>query len=134
MSRDAVGSVWGRLAGTEGGRAFVTGSHVDSQTPGGRFDGVLGVIGGVIALRTLRETFGAPRRPVEVVSLCEEEGSRFTEASFWGSRAITGQIGPAFETHALGLTNRCGRFRNGAPTAKWRSRAGTAVFRPALRG
>lgn len=94
VRRDAVGSVWGRLDGTEGGRAYITGSHVDSQTPGGRFDGVLGVICGVIALRTLRETFGNPRRPVEVVSLCEEEGSRFTEASFWGSRAITGQIGP----------------------------------------
>ena len=94
VRRDAVGSVWGRLEGTEGGRAFVTGSHVDSQTPGGRFDGVLGVIGAVVALRTLRETFGPPRRPIEAVSLCEEEGSRFPEASFWGSRAITGKIGP----------------------------------------
>lgn len=94
VRRDAVGSVWARLDGREGGSAFVTGSHVDSQTPGGRFDGALGVISGVIALRTLRETYGMPRRPVEVVSLCEEEGSRFTEASFWGSRAITGRIGP----------------------------------------
>lgn len=94
VRRDAVGSVWGRLEGTDGGHAFVTGSHVDSQTPGGRFDGVLGVIGAVVAVRALREAFGPPRRPIEVVSLCEEEGSRFTEASFWGSRAITGQIGP----------------------------------------
>jgi len=94
VRRDAVGNIWGRLDGTEGGRAIVSGSHVDSQTPGGRFDGVLGVIGAVVAVRTLRETFGPPRRPIEVVSLCEEEGSRFTEASFWGSRAITGQIGP----------------------------------------
>jgi allantoate deiminase len=94
VRRDAVGSVWGRLEGTEGGRVIVTGSHIDSQTPGGRFDGALGVIGAVVAVRTLRKSFGAPRRPIEVVSLCEEEGSRFPEASFWGSRAITGQIGP----------------------------------------
>jgi allantoate deiminase len=94
VRRDAVGSVWGRLEGTEGGKAIVTGSHVDSQTPGGRFDGVLGVISAVIALRALRETFGPPRRSIEAVSLCEEEGSRFPEASFWGSRAITGKIGP----------------------------------------
>jgi allantoate deiminase len=92
--RDAVGNVWGRLNGTEGGKAVVTGSHIDSQAPGGRFDGALGVIGAVVAVRTLRERFGTPRRPIEVVSLCEEEGSRFPEASFWGSRAITGQIGP----------------------------------------
>jgi allantoate deiminase len=94
VRRDAVGSVWGRLEGTNGGGSIVSGSHVDSQTPGGRYDGVLGVIAAVIALRTLRETFGAPRRPIEAVSLCEEEGSRFPEASFWGSRAITGKIAP----------------------------------------
>jgi allantoate deiminase len=94
VSCDAVGNVWGRLEGTEGGRAVVAGSHIDSQAPGGRFDGALGVIGAVIAARALRVRFGAPRRPIEVVSLCEEEGSRFPEASFWGSRAITGQIGP----------------------------------------
>jgi allantoate deiminase len=94
VRRDAVGSVWGRLEGTNGGGSIVSGSHVDSQTPGGRYDGVLGVIAAVIAVRTLRETFGAPRRPIEAVSLCEEEGSRFPEASFWGSRAITGKIAP----------------------------------------
>lgn len=94
VRRDAVGNVWGRMEGTEGGHAIVTGSHIDSQTPGGRFDGALGVIGAVVAGRALHEQFGAPRRPIEVVSLCEEEGSRFPEASFWGSRAITGQIGP----------------------------------------
>ncbi len=94
VRRDAVGNVWGRLDGSEGGRAVVSGSHIDSQRPGGRFDGALGVVGAVVALRTLKERFGPPRRPLEAVALCEEEGSRFPAANFWGSRAITGRIRP----------------------------------------
>jgi allantoate deiminase len=48
----------------------------------------------VIALRTLREQFGMPRRTLEAVSLCEEEASRFHATNFWGSRAIIGDIRP----------------------------------------
>jgi allantoate deiminase len=90
---DAVGNVWGRLAGSEDGPVVATGSHIDSQNPGGRYDGALGVIAGIIALRTLREQFGTPRRTLEAVSLCEEEASRFHATNFWGSRAIIGAIG-----------------------------------------
>src|SRR5690606_19840668 len=46
------------------------------------------------ALRTLKERFGQPRRTLEAVSFCEEEGSRFPAANWWGSRAVTGDIGP----------------------------------------
>ena len=91
---DAVGNVWGRLVGTEAGPVVATGSHIDSQNPGGRYDGALGVIAGIIALRALREQFGEPRRTLEAVSLCEEEASRFHATNFWGSRAIVGAIGP----------------------------------------
>ena len=42
-------------------------------------------------MRALKEQVGRPRRTLEVVSLCEEEGSRFPSRSFWGSRAITGE-------------------------------------------
>jgi allantoate deiminase len=94
VRRDAVGSVWGRLAGSEDGPSIATGSHIDSQTPGGRYDGALGVIAGLVALRTLREQFGTPRRTLEAVSLCEEEASRFHATGFWGSRAIIGTISP----------------------------------------
>jgi allantoate deiminase len=90
--RDAVGNVWGRLDGTDGGKSIVSGSHIDSQAPGGRFDGVLGVVSALTALRTLKEQFGQPKRTLELVSLCEEESSRFPAANFWGSRAITGAI------------------------------------------
>jgi len=92
--RDAVGNVWGTLAGTEGGPAVATGSHIDSQNPGGRYDGALGVIAAIVAVRSLREQFGRPKRTLEVVSLCEEEASRFHATNFWGSRAIIGTIGP----------------------------------------
>jgi len=40
----------------------------------------------------LKAQFGQPKRTLEAVSLCEEEGSRFPSANFWGSRAITGAI------------------------------------------
>lgn len=92
VERDAVGNVWGFLAGSDGGNAIVTGSHVDSQCPGGRFDGALGIIAGLLAVSALKERFGPPRRPLAVVSLAEEEASRFPAANFWGSRAIIGRI------------------------------------------
>lgn len=91
---DAVGNVWAKLEGSEGGKSIVTGSHFDSQLPGGRFDGILGVIAGIAALGALKEHFGTPKRTLEAVALCEEESSRFPTAGFWGSRAITGRIHP----------------------------------------
>ncbi len=92
VERDAAGNVWGFLAGTDGGKAIVTGSHVDSQCPGGRFDGALGIIAGLLAVKALKQHYGAPRRPLAVVSLAEEEASRFPAANFWGSRAIIGRV------------------------------------------
>ena len=94
VERDAVGNVWGYLDGVEAsGGVIGTGSHIDSQNPGGRFDGALGVLAGIAALGALRERFGQPTRTLAVVSLVEEEASRFPTANFWGSRAIVGRIG-----------------------------------------
>jgi allantoate deiminase len=95
VHQDAVGNVWARLEGSEPGPSIATGSHIDSQVPGGRYDGVLGVIAAVIALRALKERCGIPRRTLEVVSFCEEEGSRFPTTNWWGSRAVTGVIAPS---------------------------------------
>jgi allantoate deiminase len=94
VRRDPVGNIWGRLEGNAGGRAIVSGSHLDSQRPGGRYDGALGAIAALVAIRALHEQFGQPRRPLEALAFCEEEGSRFPAARFWGSRAITGAIAP----------------------------------------
>lgn len=92
--RDAVGNQWGRLEGSEPGPTVVTGSHIDTQLPGGRYDGALGVIAGILAARTLRERFGQPRTSIDVVSFCQEEGSRFPGANLWASRVITGLTDP----------------------------------------
>lgn len=94
VERDAVGNVWGYLDGeAAAGEIIATGSHIDSQNPGGRFDGALGVVAGIVALGALREQFGPPQRTLAVVSLVEEEASRFAAANFWGSRAVIGRIG-----------------------------------------
>jgi allantoate deiminase len=102
VSQDAVGNVWARLPGTESGTSIVAGSHIDSQKPGGRYDGALGTVGALIALATLRERCGAPKRTLEAVALCEEEASRFPSATFWGSRAICGEIAPGEAETILG--------------------------------
>lgn len=90
--RDAAGNVWGRLEGKSDAPAVVTGSHIDSQTPGGRFDGALGVAGGLAAVAALASQLGRPERTIEVVSFSEEEASRFRTANMWGSRAVTGGV------------------------------------------
>jgi len=100
--RDAVGNVWAKLPGSESGKAIVSGSHIDTQKPGGRYDGALGALAALIALKALREQFGMPRRTLEAVALCEEEGSRFPTAGFWGSRAIVGRINPGDPNHIKG--------------------------------
>lgn len=92
MRRDAVGNLWARLEGEEAGPAIVSGSHIDSQCPGGRYDGALGTVAALCSLAALKAQAGKPKRPLEAVVFCEEEGSRFPTAAFWGSRAIVGKI------------------------------------------
>ncbi|MGC5772314.1 Zn-dependent hydrolase [Paenibacillus pabuli] len=93
---DQSGNLYGTLHGTgprEGtdmeDPPIVTGSHMDTVVHGGKYDGAYGVAAGVLALAYLQSQFGAPKRTLQVVSLCEEEGSRFPFA-YWGSRSITG--------------------------------------------
>ena len=88
---DAVGNVFGRLPGSGDG-VLLTGSHVDTVPSGGRYDGALGVVGGLAALAALRHV-GTPATTLEVVSLCEEESSRYA-ANFFGTRAMLGLIAP----------------------------------------
>ncbi|MRH44337.1 allantoate deiminase [Aquibacillus halophilus] len=87
---DSVGNLFGRLTGTEKkSKTILTGSHIDSVTNGGVYDGVYGIIASLIAVERLYKKYGAPKKTIEVVSLCEEEGSRFP-ITFWGSGNITG--------------------------------------------
>jgi allantoate deiminase len=91
---DCVGNLFGRLAGrgAESG-VVLTGSHVDTVRSGGKFDGAYGIAASLTAVRYLRERFGPPIRPIEVVSFCEEEGSRFPLA-YWGSGNVSGVFHP----------------------------------------
>ena len=91
VREDAVGNLFGRLRGGDDSRTILTGSHLDTVPLGGKFDGALGILAGLVALWALREQAGQPRRSLEVVALCEEEGSRF-EAHYWGTRAMLGLI------------------------------------------
>ena len=93
VRRDAVGNLWGRVEGSRGGRAIVTGSHIDTVRGGGALDGALGVVAGVEAVTSLWAMFGRPTRILECVAICEEEGSRF-DANFWGARAIADRLEP----------------------------------------
>src|SRR5439155_18022339 len=90
---DAVGNVWGHLAGREPGPPVVAGSHFDTVPDGGKYDGQLGHVGALVAVDALRRQLGQPRRSLAVLAACEEEGSRFN-CNFWASRAITGAIAP----------------------------------------
>jgi allantoate deiminase len=85
---DAAGNLIGRWqAGA--GPAVVVGSHVDTVPSGGRFDGALGVVAAVHAVRLLQDEGFAPKRPLWVVAFMDEEGTRFNSALF-GSRAFAG--------------------------------------------
>ncbi|GGG79643.1 allantoate deiminase [Paenibacillus radicis (ex Gao et al. 2016)] len=87
---DRVGNLYGRLEGSNRNAPVVlTGSHIDSVVSGGRYDGTYGIAAGLAALAYLKETYGEPLHTLELVSFCEEEGSRFPLA-YWGSGNATG--------------------------------------------
>jgi hydantoinase/carbamoylase family amidase len=85
---DAAGNLLGRWP-APAGPAVMTASHLDTVPDGGAFDGVLGVLAAVEAIRILREEGFEPARPIWVGSFMDEEGTRFGTALF-GSRAFCG--------------------------------------------
>jgi allantoate deiminase len=90
-SFDSVGNLFGRLSGTaKDSKTILVGSHVDTVVNGGKYDGAYGIAAGMVAVNRLYQTYGQPKKSIEVVSLCEEEGSRFP-LTYWGSGNITGK-------------------------------------------
>ena len=78
---DEMGNIFGRRPGKNNELPPVmSGSHTDSQPKGGRFDGTLGVMGALEALRTLHENNIETERPIVIVDWTNEEGSRFAPA------------------------------------------------------
>lgn len=87
---DRVGNVFVRREGKRPDLpAVATGSHLDTQPTGGRFDGVYGVLAGLEVLRTLHDVRIETDRALEVVVWTNEEGSRFSPAMM-GSGAYAG--------------------------------------------
>jgi len=78
---DEMGSIFGRRKGRHDRfPPVMSGSHVDSQPRGGRFDGILGVMGTLEVMRTLHENKVETERPLVIVDWTNEEGSRFAPA------------------------------------------------------
>ena len=78
---DSMGNMFIRRAGKNSQLAPVlTGSHVDSQPLGGRYDGIYGVLAGLEALRTLNDRGIETERDIVLVNWTNEEGARFAPA------------------------------------------------------
>lgn len=90
ISVDDAANLFLRREGTAPDAAPVlTGSHMDSQPAGGRFDGIYGVVAGLEALAAFDDAGITTRRPIEVVAWTNEEGGRFTPGCM-GSMAWSG--------------------------------------------
>jgi N-carbamoyl-L-amino-acid hydrolase len=116
MREDAVGNVFARWVGTDPAiPALATGSHIDAIPNAGRYDGVVGVLGGLEAIRALKRAGLTPRRSIELVIFTAEEPTRFGIGCL-GSRLMSGSLS-AERAAAL-------RDPNGESLDDWRARAG----------
>ncbi len=89
---DAVGNLYGRKEGRRRGLpAVMAGSHLDSQSPGGRFDGPAGVLTALEAARRIAETGLAHDHPIEVVAFVGEESA--CGMTVFGSSVAAGLVG-----------------------------------------
>ncbi len=78
---DEMGNLFARRPGVEDSLAPVMmGSHLDTQPTGGKFDGVLGVLGALEVVRSLNDLKIKTKRPIEIANWTNEEGSRFAPA------------------------------------------------------
>src|SRR6185437_11759251 len=90
---DRIGNIFARRAGRNPELPpVVTGSHLDTQPTGGKFDGAYGVMAGLELVRTLNDLGYETEAPIEIVAWTNEEGARFSPAMV-GSGAFTGVFG-----------------------------------------
>ena len=91
VSMDDIGNLFVRREGADpNAPPVLTGSHLDSQPTGGKFDGAYGVLAGFEALQAIHESGAATKRPLEVVAWVNEEGSRF-QPGCTGSLVFSGK-------------------------------------------
>jgi beta-ureidopropionase / N-carbamoyl-L-amino-acid hydrolase len=105
LRMDAIGNLFARRAGLQDDLpAVATGSHLDTQPTGGKFDGNYGVLAGLEVLATLQDAGLRTRAPLEVCVWTNEEGSRFVPVMM-GSGVYAGAFTLA---HALAATDAQG--------------------------
>ena len=97
---DRIGNIFGRLDGANArAPALLVGSHLDTVLHGGKFDGTMGVMAALEAVRTLKEQRLVLESPVEVVCFVGEESSRFGYSTL-GSSLVAGEIHAKDLAHA----------------------------------
>ena len=102
---DQLGNIFARREGRDSNKPpIMTGSHLDTQPTGGKFDGAYGVMAGLEVLRVLHDSNYVTEAPIEVAVWTNEEGCRFAPAM-----VASGVFGGAFELdYALGIKDRDG--------------------------
>jgi ureidoglycolate amidohydrolase len=94
VRQDAIGNIFARWAGSEPNAPAVgTGSHIDAIPNAGKYDGVVGVLGGLEAIRSLQRTGFRPKHSIELLMFTSEEPTRFGIGCL-GSRLLSGTMTP----------------------------------------
>jgi N-carbamoyl-L-amino-acid hydrolase len=107
---DEVGTMFARRPGKNPDLPPIAmGSHLDTQPTGGKFDGVLGVLGALEAMRTLHQAGYETNAPIEIVNWTNEEGARFAPAML-ASGVFAGVFSPDY---AYGRADRDGKTFGG---------------------
>ena len=102
---DPIGNLFGLRRGSEDVEPVMTGSHIDTVRTGGRYDGNLGVLGGLEVVQVLNEAGVTTRRPLVVGAFTNEEGARF-QPDMLGSLVYVGGL-PLAEAYAtVGIDGR----------------------------
>jgi N-carbamoyl-L-amino-acid hydrolase len=92
LRSDAVGNIFARWTGSRHGASVVgTGSHIDAIPNAGKYDGVVGVLGGLEAIRALKRCGFHPTHPIELLLFTSEEPTRFGIGCL-GSRLLSGAM------------------------------------------
>jgi ureidoglycolate amidohydrolase len=92
VRQDPIGNIFARWAGSEPGLAAVaTGSHIDAIPNAGKYDGVVGVLGGLEAIRSLQRGGFRPKHSIELLVFTSEEPTRFGIGCL-GSRLLSGTM------------------------------------------
>jgi len=92
MRQDAIGNIFARWSGADPSAPAVgTGSHIDAIPNAGKYDGVVGVLGGLEATRVLQRSGFRPRNSIELLVFATEEPTRFGIGCL-GSRLLSGTL------------------------------------------